>query len=305
MMIVYLPLGFAAAFGLLAPVLSRHIPPRVATWLLSVGGLIAAAGSSASVGLLAFRYVAQAPFFAAEGRWSNSVLQRVDVVGAPIGLSACAALMLLTARFADCAWRRVQATRDAYRLARALPRSECELSVVGAADAQAYAVPGRPGRIVVTTGLLRVLDGDQRRAVITHEKAHLQHRHHLHQTGAHLAAALNPLLGGLPDAVAHLCERWADEDAAAAGRSRDIVAEALTLAAMSRPLVGGAVLLAAAGGDVADRVNALRAPAPQLGLWRPGLLLALAAATGVAAAVAVHDTERLFELAQSAYRGDR
>jgi hypothetical protein len=37
-------------------------------------------------------------------------------------------------------------------------------------------------------------------------------------------------------------------------------------------------------------------------VWRVTLLSVLLAATAVAVALALHDTERLFELAQSAYR---
>ena len=87
---------------------------------------------------------------------------------------------------------------------------------------RAFAVPGRPGRIAMSTGLLRVLRRDQRRAVLAHERSHLRHRHHLHQTAAVLAAAANPLLYRLPAAVALSVERWADEDAAATCDRRSV-----------------------------------------------------------------------------------
>lgn len=169
------------------------------------------------------------------------------------------------------------------------------------AEPYAFAVPGRPGRIVVTTALLRSLDPAQRRALLAHERAHLHHRHHIHQSMAHLAAAVNPVLYRLPAALELSCERWADEDAARVSR-RDTVADALTRAATGSRLAGPAVVLAAAVTDVADQVGALRGPAPRLAVWRVALLLGLLAATAVAVAEAMHDTERLFELAQSAYR---
>jgi hypothetical protein len=53
MLSVYLPLLFTPVFGLAAPVLARGLPTPVATWLVSGGGLLAAAGSSASLALLA------------------------------------------------------------------------------------------------------------------------------------------------------------------------------------------------------------------------------------------------------------
>lgn len=298
---VYLPLLLSGAFGVAAPRLARRMPPPVATWLLSAGGLLAAAGSTATLALIAFQYVSQAPMLAARGRWSNTVLHHRDPVSTPISLFATVALTVLAVRFALAATRRYVAVHGAYRLAGALPDTGSELSVVVLADPQAYAVPGRPGRIVITTGLLRRLDAGQRRALLSHESAHLLHRHHLHHTATGFAAALNPLLERLPAAVELSCERWADEDAARAC-SRDTVAGALARAAGSDRSPGSAVALAAASCAVADRISALRAPAPRLVLWRLALLLGLLGATAMAVAVAMHDTERLFELAQSGYR---
>lgn len=300
---VYLPFLFSALFGVAAPVLARRLPPAVGTWLLTVGGLIAAAGATASLALLGFTLVGQTPLLAARGRWSHTTLRHADPVPAPVALAAVTVLAVLTVCSAAAGSRRLIALRDAYRLAASFPSSGGELAVTDHPDRQAYAVPGRPGRIVVSTGLLRGLDAGERRAVLAHERAHLAHRHHLHHTAAHLAAAANPLLRRLPSAVALSTERWADETAAATCR-RDTVADALTRAAVdgTRPLAAPAVVLAAAATEVLTRVQALRIPAPRLTLWRVALLIALLAATAAAVFEAAHDTERLFELAQYAYR---
>ena len=128
---------------------------------------------------------------------------------------------------------------------------------------------GRPGRIVVSTGLLQRPDASQRRALLAHERAHLAGGHHVHNTAAHLAAAASPLLGRLAAAVALACDRRADKTAAATCR-RSTIAEAL---------------------------------APRLRWWRVALLIRLLAATAATLAEAMHDTERLFELAQVTYGG--
>ena len=298
---VYLPLALTAVFGLAAPGLARRLPPNAATWLLSAGGLLAAAGSSAALALLAFPLIAQTPVLAARGHWSDAVLRHHDPVATPVGVLATAAVLILATRFLHAATRRLAAIRDAYRLADALPHPSSELTVLDTAESQALAVPGRPGRIVITTGLLRHLDPGQRRALLAHERAHLNHHHHIHQSVATFAAAVNPLLGRLPAAVELSCERWADEDAATTC-PRDTVADTLTRAATASRLTGPAVVLAAAVTDIAARVGALRSPAPRLTLWRIALLIGLLAATTAAVAEAMHDTERLFELAQAAYR---
>jgi hypothetical protein len=300
-MSVYVPLVLSALFGAVAPVLARALPPSLGTWLLSLGGLLAAAGSSASLALLAFDVLAQAPLLATQGRWSDEVLRQHDPAAVPAGALAAIAIGVLAARFLRAASRRLSAIRDAYRLAAALPDSGGELSVLDTSERQAFAVPGRPGKIVITTGMLRSLDGGQRRALLAHERAHLNHHHHLHHSATQLAAAVNPLLRRLPAAVELSTERWADEDAAVVCR-RGTVADALARAATASRPSASAVVLAAAATEVADRIGALRAPAPRLTLWRVSLPMALLLATAAAVAVAMWDTERLFELAQTAYR---
>jgi len=298
---VYLPLLLSAVFGLVAPALSRRLPPAAAAWFLSGGGMLAAGASSASLVLLAFTLVAQTPALAERAHWSDQILHRSDPVLVPVAAAALAGLGFVVVRIVVVGRSRLAALVDAYRLAAALPAHGVELAVVNSADVAAYAVPGRPGRIVVTSGLLRRLDAPERRAVLAHERSHLERRHHLHQSVAHLAVAANPLLRALPASLASACERWADEDAAASCR-RGTVARALTHAGTGTrsPQVPSVVLAGVV--DVADRINALRGPAPRLSVWRVAFLVAMLAAAVLAVLEAAHDTERVFELAQFAYR---
>jgi hypothetical protein len=300
---VYLPFLFSGLFGVSAPHLARRLPPAVATWLLSLGGLLAVGGSAAALALLGFTLIGQSPVLADRGHWSQTALRHADPVAAPVAVLASVLLVAVTVRLAKRATQRVAAIRAAYRLAAALPAAGGGLVVVDDSDHQAFAVPGRPGRIVVSRGLLRSLDAAQRRALLAHERAHLTHRHYAHHAVADLAAAANPLLHKLPDAVALSTERWADECAAATGK-RTTVARALILAAAATThtlaLPTGA--LAATATQLTERVRALREPAPRLALWRVALITALLAATAAAVLEATHDTERLFELAQAAYR---
>ena len=62
------------------------------------------------------------------------------------------------------------------------------------------------------------------------------------------------------------------------------------------------VILAAGANDVQRRVRALQAPAARLSIWRVALLVGLLVVAVVAVREAAQDTERLFELAQAAYR---
>jgi len=298
-----LPLLCAGLFAVSAPALSRQLPPAAATWLQSIGSLLAAVGSTVSLTVVGFTFVAQNRQLAQSGHWSGQTLRNGGTIWTPVAALAVVAVIVLAARTALAGWRRVTALRQAYQLAAALPAPGEELVVLDLHDRQALAVPGRPGRIVLSTGLLRALDAGQRRAVLAHERSHLRHRHHLHQSITRIAAAANPLLRQLPAAVGLACERWADEDAAGTCR-RDTVADALTLAAAGQirdVVLADGTVLAAADTEVAARIGALRQPSPTPSPWHLAVLFSLLAATAVATFVAAHDTEHLFELAQSAY----
>ena len=93
----------------------------------------------------------------------------------------------------------------------------------------AYSVPGRGGRIVVTTGALQVLSTDELRAVVEHERAHLRGRHHLVLLAARAfrdAFPRSPLSRKAALEVAELVE-FAADDAAAQAVGRQPTAEAL------------------------------------------------------------------------------
>jgi hypothetical protein len=300
--LILVPLLLSAVFGLSAPVLARRLPPHLATWLLSVGAVIAAAASSTSIALYAFVLVAQNPVLVARGHWSDEFLRGHTRYATPIGALACLLVLLLAASFLRAAARRTAAFRDAHRFAAGFPSGE--LAVIDSPERHAFAVPGRPGRILATSGILRALDAAERRALLAHERAHLVHRHHLHQTAVHLAVAVNPLLRQLSAAVALSCERWADEDAAQTSR-RGTVAAALTHAAVPHLATRRSAVLAAAGADVLARLAALAAPPPRARSGRLAALTGLLLVIAAAVAIALHDIEHLFELAQAAYRTGR
>lgn len=300
---MFLPLAASAAFGLSAPGLARRLPPAIATWLLSVGGLCAAGGFAASLVLVAATLVGQLPLLAELGHWSEAVLHRSDPVWTPLAVAALVAVALLSVRVTAVAGRRLLALRAAYRLAAALSPDGNELVVVDDPQYRAYAVPGNPGRIVVSHSLLRALTAAQRRGVLAHERAHLRQHHHVHHTLAHLGAAANPLAFGLPSAVALASERWADECASAASSPLD-VAGALVLAAGQAPAqpVPLATVLPVADTDVAARVEALTRPARPFAVGRLAVLLVLLAVIAISTLQAAADVDRAFDLAQAAYQ---
>ncbi len=91
-----------------------------------------------------------------------------------------------------------------------------EVRVLDAPLPLAYCVPGRDPRVVLSDGVLRVLDREQVDAVLAHERAHLRHKHELVMESftAFYQAVPGPLRSKAPlDAVHLLLEMVADDAA--------------------------------------------------------------------------------------------
>ena len=294
---VYLPLLIAALFAVVGPILARRLPPGSATWMLSVGAVVLAAATAAALALLALPLAAQLPVLARQGGWSAPVLAAHDPVRPPIAVTALVALVGLGLATGRGLIGEVAALRRSYRLAADLPAAG-QLTIVDTGGPDAFVVPGRPGRIVVSPSVLRALDGRQRRALLAHERAHLINRHHLHLLATELAATANPLLRSVHRASRLSCERWADEAAAAvAGRSG--AAAALARAGQLGAAVPVRPRLAAAVTDVELRLSALSRPAPRpISSWRLIVPLLLLVVCGLALGNAAAEAHALLELAQ-------
>ncbi|MYR58258.1 M48 family metalloprotease, partial [Streptomyces sp. SID625] len=109
----------------------------------------------------------------------------------------------------------VRALRTARARAARVPAAG-DLCVLDSPYPDAYALPGRPHRIVVTTAMLRSLDAAEREVLFAHERAHNRGGHHWFLAAAELAAHCHPALRPVREAVRLAAERAADEAAATA-----------------------------------------------------------------------------------------
>jgi hypothetical protein len=285
---VYVTLFFPLAAAPLARLATTRLHPRHATWLLSTAAVILAGTSCGALGLLAISALVRIPALARLAHLSHRVIAGGDTTSGAIAAVAgilFGAALLATIGFAVA---RSRALAAAFGHARELPGA-ASLVVTRDQTAEAYTVPGRPGRIVVSTGMLDALDEPGRRALLAHEDAHLTGRHYVYTTAARLAAAANPLVRPLAGAVDYTVERWADEHAAHAVGDRRQVATAVATAAIAakhtrarrNPVLAlGAVFSRSGGlrldgaGPVPRRVAALLGPAPRTSL--PALAAGLA-----------------------------
>lgn len=272
---VYAGLGFAALFGAVGPLVARRVSPALATWLLTVGSVISALSGVGALTALAMTLIGQDPSVAAAGHWSIAALRHADPVEQPVAITALVILASGVGQFTWAAYQRGAAIAAAYRLNRTVGDTGSDLVVLPDFTTDAYAVPGHPGRVFVTRGMLSLLTRPECDAMLAHERSHLRHRHHWHRAVVGIASALNPLLLPLRGAQEWLTERWADEDAAQSN-DRAVIAAALSRAAAAanpswhRP--EGA--LALAFHPVDDRIAALLDRPPR----RRPILIAVAVA---------------------------
>jgi Zn-dependent protease with chaperone function len=160
------------------------------------------------------------------------------------------------------------------------------LQVLPTPEPAAYAVPGRPGYIVISVGMLRALPAAERRVLLAHERSHLERGHHRYLRVVELAAAAAPVLACLKHQVRHATERWADEDAANHVGDRGLVARALARATLAGTDYARAGAMGLVGGSVPARIEAmLGEPATRSVVWKAsmmslsGLTAALATST--------------------------
>ena len=215
--VLILPIAGALFGAAGAWLLPSRLRPAVATRIVTTFVVLSAVAVLWSLVLVTFASMIEIHGIAERIPWCHGYFQthsdRPSLIGA---LSAIflAASVTAGARAARC-HRRLRA-HD----------SDGGIAVVLSPNPTAFALPGRPGQIVVSRSMLQLLDGDERRALLAHERAHLDLHHHRYLRAAELAAAFLPILRPLVNRVRLATERWADEEAAIQVGDRRVVARA-------------------------------------------------------------------------------
>ena len=230
--------------------IQRRLAPAAGATLLT-GAAIASAGAVVlALGAIGFAYLAEVPWMADTLGWCRELSPIDDHVPTPLGVATLVALGVSGIR--GFAYLR----RATWHSSTAPP----EIVVVQSSVVEAVAVPGDPGRIVVSSAMMDVLDDDEREAMLAHECAHLQHRHHRFLVLAGFAAAAVPLVRPISTRVRFCTERWADESAAVYVGDRSLVARAIAKAALASVGPPSRTALALLGLGVPGRIGALLGP---------------------------------------------
>ncbi|MGW3952017.1 M48 family metalloprotease [Streptomyces sp. NPDC004752] len=301
--LLLLPLLLPFAMPALARRVLDRLAPAAALWAITVTAVVLAGCSLAALGAFVLTGLLKLPVFAALGELVHPLRTASDLLVVPLAATSVGVL-------AVCAWtlvrsvlRQLRAFRTARTEAGRRPAAG-DLCVVDSPRPDAYALPGRPHRIVVTTAMLRSLDAAEREALFAHERAHNEAGHHFFLAAAELAAHCHPALRPVRETIRLAAERAADEAAAGAVGDRRLTARAIARAALAGQSVRSArpdFAPAATTGPVPRRVQALlSAPhVPRRAIpWIAVLLVSCAAVSSVAAGTGMIDFHHRVEVAQ-------
>ncbi|MEU5538597.1 M48 family metalloprotease [Streptomyces sp. NPDC020362] len=301
--LLLLPLLLPFALPALARRALDRLVPAAALWAITVCALVLAGCSLAALGSFVLIGLLKVPVFAALGELIHPLHTASDLVVLPAAATSVGAL-------AVCGWTLVRSVLRQTRAFRAA-RTEAghgpaagDLCVVDSPRPDAYALPGRPHRIVVTTAMLRSLDGREREALFAHERAHNEGGHHYFLAAAEVAAHCHPALRPVRETIRLAAERAADEAAAVSVGDRRLTARAIARAALAGRAVRAErpdFAAAATTGPVPQRVQALLAAprsAHRTGRRVAALLLACTVVSCVASVTGLADFHHRVEVAQ-------
>ncbi|WP_207386304.1 hypothetical protein [Protofrankia symbiont of Coriaria ruscifolia] len=141
----YLALAASVGLAVAAPAAARRLPPRRAATLLVAAAVIAGCGWTWDLALLAWTLIGQFPPVRRLGRWSSPVLATNDPVSPITAIIAAGTSALPVLRCGrDVSWL-LRTARHAHAAA------DGGLVVLDDPAPRALAVPGLPGRVMVTS----------------------------------------------------------------------------------------------------------------------------------------------------------
>jgi Zn-dependent protease with chaperone function len=277
--------GGAAALLVLAALLAWPVPAALARVSWPLRDPVIALLCWQALGLAGGLSLIGAPLVYGLGPWGDTLPSAVAAfldgsVGVRVGpghwvalwLAALVALRLLFVLAAS--WVRIARVRTRHRaLLRVVTREltgrlERKVNIVDVADMVAFCLPGGPPMIVVSAGVVALLDDAELAAVIAHERAHLVERHHLFLlpfVAWHRALPMLPATGQARVAVHDLVEMRAD-DRAATTAGRPVLARTVARIGTAVATPSGALAIGGPTGITAVRVARLLAPPAPLPL---------------------------------------
>ena len=294
-------LAGAALLGALlaSPLLLARAPLAPAAGAtLAVAALVLRAAITVALAAICVLYLPTTGAFKLVTNWClhsalPAIADTVDLTGHEIGDVAVALPLLVLASSLAWAllgvWRAARAV-SAWLRRRALGSGPAD-SILVDHDAVVLVAAGlRDPRVVVSAGAIRLLDTDELRAGLEHERGHIAHRHRVVTLGAGILHALSrPLPGGHGtfDVLRYHLERDADEYSARRTGDRLSLAGAICKAALVPPPSKAFAPASLADGPVSRRVDVLLDGEPVHSRILAALTYGLAAGSALAAVAAL------------------
>ena len=244
------PLAAALALAVGATAIHRRLPPRLGSQVITVALGVVLLAAVPTLWLLSLSYVGHLPIIGGRLEWCAKAVGLREPVPHVAGIVALSVTAVGT-------WRASRVVTTFRRLR----RDGVGFVEIAEHDRPlAFTLPGRAGHVVLSTGLVDLLDDAERDVVVAHERSHARHRHDRYVLTAQLADAVMPVVRPLARRLQFTLERWADEDAVAHCGDRTFVARTLGKVALHN--VSPAISLSFAGLGVPARVAALLGPPP-------------------------------------------
>lgn len=245
---LFTPVVTAIALAITLTALHRRLPPAFAARVATATLVVVCAAALPSLWIIGLGFLAHAPLIGGGFRWCTMAFGLHDRLPMLISVPALFFATIGTTR-AVGAWRTHR---------RLLMHEPGPIERTGDPNPYAVAIPGRGGRIVISEGLVELLDHEEISIVLAHERTHTRYRHDRMLLVARMADAACPLLRPLTRRLRFSLERWADEAAARFCGDRRRVARILAKVALSDETAPA--LLGFTGLGVAARAQALLAP---------------------------------------------
>ena len=280
---VLLPLLAATILAVAVTTVHRRLPPKLSTRMLVVSMAAVVGAALPTLWIVSFSYLSHLPVLGDGFEWCARVFGVHEQVPHWVGIPA-----------AFVAWLGVVRATRVLRLHRRLRHDGPGfVEIAGHESAFAFTLPGRGGHVVLSQGLIDLLDDQEQSVVLAHEQTHARYRHDRYLLIGQLAAASTLLLRPLASRLRFSIERWADE-AAVAAHSGDRLLVANTLGKVALNTLTPAGALSFAGLGVTARVAALLAPQAPQPRWSTVVAMWSAiAATTVLAGFQLHHLARL------------
>ncbi|MEP7114280.1 MAG: M56 family metallopeptidase, partial [Ilumatobacteraceae bacterium] len=234
---ILFPLAVAMVLAILVTAAHRRVPPVVAAKAVTVTLAVVATAAAPTLWIVSLGYVTHLPLLGGRLDWCAKAFGARDPIPGWVGLPT----LVLTAAGVVRARAVIAAHR---RLRQDHPGT---VEIADHARPFAFTLPGRGGHVVLSSGLLELLDKAEQGVVLAHEQAHARHRHDRYLLVAQLAAAIMPLLRPLAGRLQFSLERWADETAVAHCGDRGFVARTLGKVALRSITPVGAMSFAGLG----------------------------------------------------------